>query len=114
MYLRLGVNRVIWANYLFLGQIVMFREIFFHAPVQRLSVRLRVLQILYNLPLSAASAAALNDHRRFLFLYSFKTKCVNMAVIHVLYALNLKLWLRSNPVKSFLLRNEATDTVSQQ
>jgi len=51
----------------------------------------RVLQILYNLPVSAASAAALNDHRRFLFLYSFKTKCVNIAVIHVLYALNLKL-----------------------
>jgi len=33
---------------------------------------------------------------------------MNIAVIHVLYALNLKLWLRSNTVlKSFLLRNEA-------
>ena len=42
-----------------------------------------VLHILYKLPLSAASAAALNDHRIFLFLYSFKTKCLNIAVMWV-------------------------------
>jgi len=31
---------------------------------------------------------------------------VNMAVIHALYALKLKLWLRNDPVsKPFLLRN---------
>jgi len=35
---------------------------------------------------------------------------MNMAAICVLYALNLKLWLRSNPVsKFFLLHNEAID-----
>jgi len=34
-----------------------------------------------------------------------------MAVINVLYTLELKLWLSSNPFsKSFLLRNDATDT----
>jgi len=43
-----------------------------------------VLQVLYNLPLPVASAAALNAHRRFLFLYSFKTKFVNIAVINAL------------------------------
>jgi len=38
-----------------------------------------------------------------------------MAVIYVLYALKLKLWLRSNPIsKYFILRNEAIDTVKQQ
>jgi len=33
-----------------------------------------MLQIQYILPLTAASAVALNEHRRFLFYYSFKTK----------------------------------------
>ena len=51
-----------------------------------------------GIPLSAASAAALNDFRRFVFLYSFKIKCVNLAVLYALCALNLKLWLRSNLV----------------
>ena len=32
------------------------------------SAVLQILQILYNLPLSAASAAALNDHGIYLFL----------------------------------------------
>jgi len=51
----------------------------------------------------------------FCFLCSFKNKCFNMAVIYVLYALKLKLWLRSNPIsKYFILRNEAIDTVKQQ
>jgi len=55
-----------------------------------------MLQILCILPLIAASVVAWNEHRR--FLYSFKTKCVDMAVIHVLYAIKLKLWLKSNSV----------------
>jgi len=29
-------------------------------------------------PLSTVSSTTLNDHRRFLFLYSFKTKCINI------------------------------------
>jgi len=61
---------------------------------------------MYNLLLSAASAVALNKHNRFLFLYSFKTECVNMAWLYVLYALKVKLWLQNDPVpKSFLLSN---------
>jgi len=61
-----------------------------------------MLQILYILPLIAATAEALNEYRRFLLLHRFKTKCVNMAVLYVLYTLKLKLWLRSNSVsKSF-------------
>jgi len=53
--------------------------------------------------LTAASAATLIGHRRFMFLRSFKTKCVNMAVIYVLHGLRLKIWLRCNPVsKPFL------------
>jgi len=56
--------------------------------------------------LTAASAAALIEHGRFMFLHSFETKCVNMAVICVLHAFELKIWLQRNPVsKSFLLRN---------
>jgi len=46
-----------------------------------------MLQILYILPLTAASAVALNEHRKVLFLYNFATKCVNMAVVYLLYAL---------------------------
>jgi len=37
-----------------------------------------MLQILYILPLTATSAVALNEHRRFLFLFSFTTNCVNI------------------------------------
>jgi len=56
--------------------------------------------------LTAASAETLIEDRRFMFLHSFKTKCVNMAVIHVLHALKLKSWLQCKLVsKSFLLRN---------
>ena len=62
-----------------------------------------VLQMLCNLPLSTALAVAWNEPHRFLFSYSFETKCVNVAVIYVLYALKLKLWLRSNPVSKYLL-----------
>jgi len=46
------------------------------------------MQIAYSLPLSAASVAALNEHRRFLFLYNFKIICVNITVIQVLYPWN--------------------------
>jgi len=60
-------------------------------PLQKfLSDNSGMLQILYILPLTAASVVALNEHRRFLFLYSFATKCLNMAVIYILYALKLK------------------------
>ena len=62
-----------------------------------------VLQILYNLPLSAASEVALNEHHRFLFLHNLKTKCVNMAVMYVSYVLKLKLWLRNNPVSKSII-----------
>jgi len=66
----------------------------------------------YPCQVSTASASTLNDHRRFLFLYSFKTKCMNITLMYVLHALNLKLWLRSNPVsKCFMLRSETKDTV---
>jgi len=55
--------------------------------------------------LTAASAAALVEHGIFMFLHSFETKCVNMAVVCVLHALKLKIWLQRIPVsKSFLLR----------
>jgi len=47
--------------------------------VWKVWLRSSLLLILYDSPLSAASAAALNEHRRFLFLYSFKS----MAVIYV-------------------------------
>jgi len=70
-----------------------------------------VLQILYIFPLIAASAVALNEHRRILFLYSFATKCMNMAVIYILYALKLKHWLRSNSVSwSFYLPAQLNHT----
>jgi len=66
-----------------------------------------------NLPLFVTSDVALNEHRRFLFMYSFKTKGVNMAITYVLYTLKLKIWIKSNQFsKSFLLRNEAIDTCS--
>jgi len=53
--------------------------------------------------LSVASAVTLNGHRIFLLLDYFKVNSGNVG--YVLYALQLKLWLRSNPVsKSFLLR----------
>jgi len=65
-----------------------------------------MLQILYILPLTAALPVALNEYRKILCLYSFATDCVNIAVIHILYALKLMPWLGSNSVsKSFLLRN---------
>jgi len=64
---------------------------------------------MYNLLLSAASAVALNKHHRFLFLYNFKSECVNMAWLYVLYVLKVKLSLQNDPVsKSFLLRNLTT------
>jgi len=53
-------------------------------------------QILYILHLTAASAVALNEHRRFLFLFSFTINCMNMAVVYILYAFKLKPWLKSN------------------
>jgi len=60
----------------------------------------------YILSLFAVSAVALNGYRRYLFLYSSETECVNMVVIYMLYDLKLKLWLRSNPVsKSSLIRH---------
>jgi len=31
--------------------------------------------------MTAASAVALNEHRLFLFLYNFTTKCMNMVMI---------------------------------
>jgi len=50
--------------------------------------------------MSVTSAVTLNGHRVFLFLYNFK----EIAAMYVLYALQLKLWLKSNPVSmSFLL-----------
>jgi len=56
--------------------------------------------------LTAASGATLIEHRTFMFLRSFKTQCFSMAVIYVLHALKLKIWLQCNPVsKYFLLRN---------
>ena len=38
-----------------------------------------------------ALAAAVIEHRRFMFFHSFETQCVTMAVIHVLHALKFKL-----------------------
>jgi len=65
-----------------------------------------MLQILYILPVTAASAVALNEHRTFLlFLYGFKTKCVNMAVIYILYAQALLKKQISFKVLQYLLRN---------
>jgi len=64
---------------------------------------------MYNLLLSAASAVALNKHHRFFFLYNFKTECMNMAWLYVLYVLKIKLWLKKDLVsKPFLLRKLAT------
>jgi len=54
-----------------------------------------VPKILYNLLLSAASVVALNKRRGFLFFFNFKTKCINMAIIYVLYDLKLKIWIRA-------------------
>jgi len=63
------------------------------------------------LTLVCSISRSLNEHCRFLFLYSFKA----MAVIYVSYALKLRRWLRSNLVSVFLLRNEAIiNTVWQQ
>jgi len=51
---------------------------FISRPSQKfLSDNSGILQLLYILPLTKASAVALKEHRRFLFLYSFATKCVN-------------------------------------
>ena len=45
---------------------------FISRPSQKcLSDNSSMLQIQYILPLTAASAVALNEHRRFLFLHSF-------------------------------------------
>jgi len=69
-----------------------------------------VLRMLCYLHLYVVSTVALNEHHRCLFSYSFETKCVNVAVIYVLYALKLKLWQKSSPVSTYLLlRNETTD-----
>jgi len=62
-----------------------------------------MLQILYILHLTATSAVALNEHRKFLFLHSFKAKCVNIAVIYILYVLKLKPWLRSTSDSKYIL-----------
>jgi len=62
-----------------------------------------MLQILFNLHMSAAWAVPLNEHRRFLFLYNFKTKYINMTVMYVLYALKLKLCLRTYLVSNFFI-----------
>jgi len=51
--------------------------------------------------LTAASAETLIEGRIFMFLHSFKTKCVNMAVIHVLHTLKLEIWLQCNPVSKY-------------
>jgi len=58
-----------------------------------------MLQMQYILPLTAASAVGLNEHRDF----CFKTKCVNMAVMYILCALKLEPWLRSNSVSVFFI-----------
>jgi len=57
-----------------------------------------VLQI-YPILISSVSVA-LNQHRIFLFLHSFKTTCVNKAVIYILYVLKLKPWLGSYSVSN--------------
>jgi len=38
----------------------------------------------YNLSLFAVPAVALNEYRRFLFVYASKPKCVNMVAIYIL------------------------------
>jgi len=75
---------------------------FISSPSQKFLITLGMLQILYILPLTATSAVALNEHRKFVFV-QFKTKCVNIAVIYILYALKLKPWLRSKSVSKYIL-----------
>jgi len=69
---------------------VMMMLTLFEGQGKGLSDNSGVMQILYNFPLFAASAIVLNEHRRFLIFCSFKIKCLNMAVIYVLYTLKLK------------------------
>ena len=62
-----------------------------------------MLQILYDLPLSAVQSY-MNIVDFFVF-DNFKTKCVNITVIYVLDAMKHEPWLRSNPVSKSFLRS---------
>jgi len=65
-----------------------------------------VTNITYRPILVSSVSVALNQYGRFLFLPSSKTTRVYMAVIYILYVVNLKLWLRSDSVlKSSSLRH---------